>query len=58
MPFGRDRGRRLLDLPDAYLVRSSRQGSSAGKLGNDLRMMHELEQNGFDPLRRSFADQL
>lgn len=46
MPFGKYKGYRVCDLPGAYLVWFSRQGFPRGKLGEQLRMMLELEQNG------------
>lgn len=52
MPFGKYKGRRLLHLPEAYLLWLSRQGFPRGKLGEQLRMMYELKQNGLDELLR------
>jgi len=36
MPFGKYEGRRLMDLPEAYLVWFSKQGFPEGQLGELL----------------------
>ncbi len=55
MPFGKYKGRLLIDLPEPYVVWFSQQGFPKGKLGDMLRTVHEIKVNGleylFDPLR-------
>jgi uncharacterized protein (DUF3820 family) len=55
MPFGRYAGRRLIDLPEPYVVWFSQQGFPPGKLGEMLQAVYEIKVNGleylFDPLR-------
>ncbi len=55
MPFGKYRGRRLIDLPEPYVVWFARQGFPEGKLGRMLQTVYEIKLNGleylFDPLR-------
>lgn len=55
MPFGRYAGRRLIDLPEPYIVWFAQQGFPAGKLGEMLRTVYEIKVNGleylFAPLR-------
>jgi uncharacterized protein len=55
MPFGRYKGRRLVDLPEPYVVWFSQKGFPAGKLGEMLSMVYEIKVNGleylFKPLR-------
>lgn len=55
MPFGKYKGRRLLDLPEPYVVWFSRNGFPPGKLGRYLQIVYEIKVNGleyiFDPLR-------
>ena len=56
MPFGRFKDRRLMDLPDHYLVWFQRHGFPEGKLGRMLQSVLEIKTNGLEklllPLRR------
>lgn len=55
MPFGKYAGRRLIDLPEPYVVWFAREGFPPGKLGDQLRAIYEIKVNGleflFAPLR-------
>ncbi len=55
MPFGKYKGRLLIDLPEPYVVWFSRQGFPPGKLGEMLSTVYEIKANGleylFEPLR-------
>jgi len=55
MPFGRYAGRRLIDLPESYVVWFAQQGFPPGKLGEMLQAVYEIKVNGleylFAPLR-------
>ncbi len=55
MPFGKYKGRLLHELPEPYLVWFSQQGFPAGKLGNQLKLMHEIKVNGLEGLIRKIA---
>ena len=56
MPFGRYKDRRLIDLPEAYVIWLANKGFPSGQLGDMLRMVYEIKINGleylFKPLRR------
>ena len=55
MPFGKYKGRLLIDLPEPYVVWLSNKGFPKGNLGDMLRMIYEIKVNGleylFKPLR-------
>jgi uncharacterized protein len=55
MPFGKYKERRLIDLPEPYVVWFSQKGFPSGQLGNMLRMVYEIKVNRleylFEPLR-------
>jgi uncharacterized protein (DUF3820 family) len=55
MPFGRYKDRRLIDLPEPYVVWFAQKGFPDGHLGDMLRMVYEIKVNGleylFKPLR-------
>jgi uncharacterized protein (DUF3820 family) len=55
MPFGKYKGRLLIDLPEPYVVWFSREGFPKGHLGEMLEMLYEIKVNGleylFKPLR-------
>jgi uncharacterized protein len=48
MPFGKFKGRVIIDLPEHYLVWFSQQGFPQGKLGNLLAMAYEIKLNGLE----------
>lgn len=48
MPFGKYKGRKLLDLPEPYLVWFNQQGFPEGKLGQQLALMYEVKLNGLE----------
>lgn len=52
MPFGKYKGRYLVNLPEAYFVWFKQKGFPDGKLGNLLQAMHEIKINGLEPLIR------
>ena len=55
MPFGKYKGRRLMDLPEPYLIWLANNGFPKGSLGNMLSIVYEVKLNGleylFKPLR-------
>ena len=46
MPFGKFKGRLIIDLPIEYLEWFQRQGMPAGKLGMQLSTIYEIKMNG------------
>lgn len=50
MPFGKYAGRKLLHLPEPYLVWFNNKGFPEGKLGQQLALMHEVKVNGLESM--------
>lgn len=55
MPFGRFKGRLLIDLPEPYVLWFANKGFPEGELGRMLKILYEVKANGleylFKPLR-------
>lgn len=52
MPYGKFKGRYLIDLPEHYIVWYNNKGFPNGKLGDQLRLVYELQLNGLEHLVR------
>jgi len=50
MPFGKYKGRVLVDLPEEYIVWFSNNGFPKGELGNLLKELYEIKLNGLEYL--------
>jgi uncharacterized protein len=54
MPFGKYAGRRIIDLPEPYVVWFAGKGFPKGRLGQMLAIVYEIKINGleylFEPL--------
>ncbi len=50
MPFGKYAGRKLLHLPEPYLVWFNKKGFPNGKLGQQLALIHEIKVNGLESM--------
>lgn len=48
MPFGKYKGKKLLELPEPYLVWFHGQGFPNNKLGSQLALMYEVKLNGLE----------
>jgi len=55
MPFGRYKGRLLIDLPEPYVIWFAKKGFPEGELGRMLNILYEVKRNGleyfFKPLK-------
>jgi uncharacterized protein (DUF3820 family) len=50
MPFGKYAGRKLIHLPEPYLVWFNSNGFPEGKLGQQLALMYEIKLNGLEKM--------
>ena len=53
MPFGKYKGRFLIDLPEYYVVWYHNKGFPKGQLGDMLQMVYELKLNSLEHLIRN-----
>ncbi|PCI04977.1 MAG: hypothetical protein COB81_01860 [Flavobacteriaceae bacterium] len=52
MPFGKYKGRFLINLPEYYIVWYRNKGFPKGKLGDMMGLVYELQLNGLEDLVR------
>ncbi|AQS93760.1 MULTISPECIES: DUF3820 family protein [unclassified Polaribacter] len=52
MPFGKFKGRFLIDLPEHYIVWYKTKGFPQGKLGKQMALVYELQLNGLEDIIR------
>jgi uncharacterized protein (DUF3820 family) len=50
MPYGKFKGRYLINLPESYIVWYKNKGFPAGTLGEQLKLVYELKLNGLEEL--------
>ena len=50
MPFGKYKGRLLIDLPKPYVIWFAKKGFPEGELGQMLNILHEVKSNGLEYL--------
>lgn len=63
MPFGpfyiwESKGRKLIDLPEPYLVWFHSKGFPKGKLGAQLALMYEIKLNGLEGMVKKAGDRV
>lgn len=56
MPFGKYRGRPLIDLPEEYLLWFTNKGLPDGKLGMLLQLTLEIKINGQESIIQPLKD--
>ena len=56
MPYGKYKGRYLIDLPEHYVVWYHNKGFPKGKIGQMLGLVYELKLNGLEPLVRKLKN--
>ncbi len=52
MPFGKYAGSLLIDLPEAYVVWFARNGYPGGEIGELLRSLYAIKENGLESIVR------
>lgn len=57
MPYGKYKGRFLIDLPEHYIVWYHAKGFPGGKLGQMLGLVYELKLNGLEDIVREIKKQ-
>jgi len=50
MPYGKYKGKYLVNLPEAYLIWYRQKGFPTGKLGQQLEQMLDIKINGLEPI--------
>lgn len=50
MPFGKYKGRALIDLPEPYLLWFAQKGFPEGQLGMLMALCLEIKTNGLEPI--------
>lgn len=56
MPYGKYKGRYLIDLPEHYVVWYHTKGFPKGKLGMMLGLVYELKLNGLEDILRKIKN--
>ena len=57
MPFGKYAGRKLIELPEPYLVWFHQKGFPNGKLGEQLALLYEIKLNGLEGMLKPLIEE-
>jgi len=57
MPYGKYKGRYMIDLPEHYVVWYKTKGFPKGQIGDMLATVYELKLNGLEELVRNIQRQ-
>ncbi|MDA8938689.1 DUF3820 family protein [Flavobacteriaceae bacterium] len=52
MPYGKYKGKYLIDLPEHYLIWYKNKGFPNGKIGKQLESVYEIQLNGLEDIVR------
>lgn len=52
MPYGKYKGKYLIDLPEYYIVWYRNKGFPSGKFGEMLHLVYEIQLNGLEDMVR------
>ncbi len=58
MPYGKYKGKYMIDLPEFYVVWYRNKGFPKGQIGEMLATVYELKLNGLEDLVRNIQRQL
>lgn len=58
MPYGKYKGKYMIDLPEHYIVWYRNKGFPKGQIGEMLATVYELKLNGLEDLVRNIQKQL
>ena len=56
MPYGKYKGKYLVDLPEHYIVWYRNKGFPAGKFGEMLHLIYEIQLNGLEDMVRKLRE--
>lgn len=56
MPYGKYKGKYLIDLPEPYIVWYHGKGFPKGTFGDQLRLIYEIKLNGLEDLVRKLKE--
>jgi len=56
MPYGKYKGKYLIDLPEHYIVWYRNKGFPSGKFGDMLHLVYEIQLNGLEDMVRKLRE--